>query len=161
MKSLSFKLAALLLAVSLLLSGCSIVDLLNGIGHGIDLFSDLEVIEDMMQLRDFVTEQIGQGNYEFSFTYQGSEPFDPGIIAQMSGTCFVLSIQQGSVYHITLTKYPGERIVDAYISDDTSALSADERETLKKAVEMVMNGEIKDSKTQIMILKADTYLKSQ
>ena len=32
---------------------------------------------------------------------------------------------------------------------------------LEKAVEMVMNGEIKDSKTQVMILKADKYLKNQ
>ena len=32
---------------------------------------------------------------------------------------------------------------------------------LKKAVEMVMNGEIRDSKTQIMILKADKYLNNK
>jgi type II secretory ATPase GspE/PulE/Tfp pilus assembly ATPase PilB-like protein len=28
---------------------------------------------------------------------------------------------------------------------------------LRKAVEMVMTGEIRDSKTQVMILKADKY----
>ena len=32
---------------------------------------------------------------------------------------------------------------------------------LKKAVEMVMNGEIKDAKTQVMILKADKYLNNK
>lgn len=32
---------------------------------------------------------------------------------------------------------------------------------LEKAVQMVMNGEIKDSKTQIMILKAEKYLKAE
>ncbi len=32
---------------------------------------------------------------------------------------------------------------------------------LKKAVEMVMNGEIRDSKTQVMILKADKYINNK
>ena len=141
MKSLSFKLAALLLALALLLSGCGVMDLLSllqeGTGQKLDLFLDLEVIEDMMQLRDFVTEQIGQGKYEFSFQYKGSEPFDPAVIAQMSGSCFVLSIQQGAAYHISLTRYPGDRIVEAYASGDTSALSAEECQALEKAVEMV------------------------
>ena len=36
-----------------------------------------------------------------------------------------------------------------------------EKYPLDTLVKMVMNGEIKDSKTQVMILKADKYLKNQ
>ncbi len=141
MRSFSFKLAAVLITVSLLLSGCAFLYPFSlwpdGTGQSTDPFSDLESIGDLLQLRDFAAEQMAQGNLEFSFKYKGTEPFDPGIIAQMSGACFVRAVQQGTVYHITLTQFPGDRIVNAYFSGDSSALSQEESKALEIAVEMV------------------------
>lgn len=139
--------AALLLLSAALLAGCDALwSAIDSAGNDIfdfqrpDRYLDEPVypeIEDLLALRAFVAEQMAQENLEFSFEYTGAEPFDPGIIAQMSGTCFVLSVQQDKVFHITLTEFPGDRIVDAYVSGDSSALSADESKVLEKASEMV------------------------
>lgn len=160
MRSFSFKLAAVWIAVSLLLSGCAFLHPLSlwpdGSGRSSDPFSDLRSIENMLQLRDFVAEQMVQGNLKFSFKYEGTDPFDPGIIAQMSGTCFVRAVQQGSAYHITLTQFPGDRIVNAYFSEDTSALSRDEMMVLEKAVEMVAQArESADTNWELELLLHD------
>lgn len=99
--------------------------------------SDLEQIDDMIELRDYVLSQVKEGNLEFSFLYDGYEEIDPGLIAQMAGVCFVRVTQRGEEYDVELTQFPGDRIVDAYFNDDTSYLTEDEFLALEKAVEMV------------------------
>lgn len=131
----------------LLLSGCFFLmdDASNseigkiGIGNleqSID-YSDYEEIEDLLELRDFVIEQIEDDNLEFSFVYSGEEDLDPGVIAQMGGVCFVKYVQEGKLYTVSVTEFPGARIVDAFFKDDTSKLNEDECLALEKAVEMV------------------------
>lgn len=131
------------LCLALLLSGCSVIDgIAEGIfgtaepGAQIDP-SEYEDIGDLLQLRDFVAEQRQQGLLEFSFIYSGSEDLDPGVVAQMSGTCFVKAVQQGTLYHITLTEFPGERIVKAYFSGDSTNLTEPEKEAMEIAEQMV------------------------
>ena len=85
--------------------------------------SDLEQIDDMIELRDYVLSQVKEGNLEFSFLYDGYEEIDPGLIAQMAGVCFVRVTQRGEEYDVELTQFPGDRIVDAYFNDDTSYLT--------------------------------------
>lgn len=98
---------------------------------------EYEEIASLLELRDHVIQQVEADKLEFSFLYSGTEKLDPGMIAQMAGACFVRSVQEGDVYHITLSEFPGTRIVDAYFSEDTSSLSRDEIRVLEKAVEMV------------------------
>lgn len=94
-------------------------------------------ISDMFALRDYVVAQRKNGNTEFSFQYSGAEEIDPGMIAQMGDACYVKMLQEGNIYHLELTLFPGERIVNAYRANETETLSQKEKQALQIAKEMV------------------------
>lgn len=100
-------------------------------------------ISSVLQLRDHIARQREQGNTEITFVYTGVEEIDPGIVAQMADVCYVKMIQEGNVYRLEMTVFPGERIVDAYFSGTTESLSLDEKKALEIAAEIV-----KDAKDQ-------------
>lgn len=99
--------------------------------------SEYEEISDLLELRDYVAEQIAKDHLEFSFIYSGEEELDPGVIAKMGGVCFVKYVQEGNLIQVTMTEFPGSRIVDAYFADDTSHLTEDEQLALDKALELL------------------------
>ena len=97
---------------------------------------------------------------------KGEDPFEAGKreLKEETGAVANKYISLGRLY--PTPGYCGE-IIHMYLATELEfgEQNPDEDEflevykiSLEKAVEMVMNGEIKDSKTQIMILKADKYL---
>ena len=131
-----------LLAVMLLLPGCEIVSPLDEylpVASEPD-YSAYPQIENTIALRDFVVEQQKKDILEFSLVYTGAEPLPEDIFTKVTEACFVSYSQQGDgpwLYNVTLTEFPGQRIADAYFSQDHFNLSADEKMALDVAVEMV------------------------
>lgn len=98
--------------------------------------TDYTEISDQDALRNYVLEMSDADELQFSFVYTGKDKPDPGVIAQMAGACFVEIIQEGDIHHVTLTEFPGSRIVDAYFSNDAEKLTEDEQLALEEAVKI-------------------------
>ncbi len=136
-------LCVLLVLCMILFSGCVYPDLdeLEQLlfPNRID-YDSYTQINDMIQLRDYIFEQQSQDNLKMSFVYTGEDPLTGDDIIRMADACFVNMVQEGEnycLYHLTLTEFPGNRIVDAYFNDDTSSLSDDEILALNTAVDIV------------------------
>lgn len=96
---------------------------------------------DLISLRDFLNEQKATGNYEVTFLYSGEDDLlADGVTAKMTGSMSVQYSYLENRYTLTMQKYPGEKIVEAYFSGDTTQLTADELETLVIAEEIVNYG---------------------
>lgn len=94
-------------------------------------------IDNLVHLRDYMHENIEAGNLEFSFVYTGEEYLPAQLIAQMTSAAYIEFLLEDDVYNITVTQYPGDRIVDAYLSGDTSRLDDTELEAMDMALDMV------------------------
>lgn len=137
--------ALCLIISALLFSGCdNVLDKLSGSYDDMmnshqtpSAGEDYPELEDMTALREFVLEMSEDNEWQYSFIYSGNDFPDPGILAQLSGACFIEVIQEGTVYHINLTEFPGSRIVSAYFSGQTENLSDDEQLALDAAVDVV------------------------
>lgn len=96
---------------------------------------------DLISLRDFLNEEKAFGNYEVTFLYNGTDDLlAEDVTAKMTGSMFVNYSYIDNKYTLTMQKYPGERIVEAYQSGDVSRLSADELQALEIAEEIVRFG---------------------
>lgn len=109
--------------------------------HSDDESSDYPVISDAEELRDFLYASIEKGDYDPKFSYTGDEDdITARNIARILSAYFVKirSLSDGeNNWQVLYTEYPGDRIVAAYQNDDTSELSADEKEALNVAIEVV------------------------
>ncbi len=110
-----------------------------------------------------VTLEVPAGKLE-----KGEDPTEAALreLSEETGITAKNIVSLGALY---TTPALIDEIIYMYIATDLvegeQHLDEDEfvnaiRIPLKKAVEMVMNGEIKDSKTQLMILKAEKHLNS-
>lgn len=97
-------------------------------------------------LRDYMNAQKEADILKFSFEYTG-KTLNVHTIAQMTNACLINLNQTGTVYTVTVTEYPGDRIVDAYVSGNVSKLTADERAAMNKAVQLVNQAKAKTSNT--------------
>ncbi len=108
-----------------------------------------------------VTLEVPAGKLE-----KGEDPTEAALreLSEETGITAKKIVSLGALY---TTPALIDEIIYMYIATDLvegeQHLDDDEfvnaiRIPLKKAVDMVMNGEIKDSKTQLMILKAEKYL---
>lgn len=96
---------------------------------------------DLISLRDFLNDQKAAGNYEVTFLYSNEDELTAeGVTAKMTGSMSVHYSYLDNRYTLTMCKYPGEKIVEAYFSGDTSQLTEDELETLVIAEEIVNYG---------------------
>lgn len=96
---------------------------------------------DLISLRDYINEQRDSGNNQVDFFYYGTEDlWEEGRLAGMCGAMSVHVSQLADYHTVTLLKYPGDKIVEAYKSGDTSALTQDELLTLARAEEIVNFG---------------------
>ena len=136
-------LCILLVFSFILLSGCSYIDLdeLEQIvsTYFID-YDSYEQIQDKAELRNYIKQQQEQGILEISFVYNGEGDVVGDDILCAADACYVSIIREGEnqcLYHITLTEFPGKRIADAYLRNDTSLLSADELLALDVATQIV------------------------
>jgi len=78
-----------------------------------------------------------------SFFYKGEDEFTAEMIARMISASYINYTNLGDLYTITITEYPGDHIVDAYFKKDDSALNADEKKAMEKAIEMVSTAKSK------------------
>ena len=93
---------------------------------------------DLISLRDFLNEQKATGNYEVTFLYDGEENLlIDGTLAKMTSSMSTHFSYLDNQYTLTMRKYPGEKIVDAYFSGNTADLTADELHALEAAKEIV------------------------
>ena len=97
-------------------------------------------------LRDHMTAKKEADILQFTFEYTGAT-LTPRTVAQMTNACLVNLKRNGTVYTATLTEYPGDHIVDAYFSGDSSKLTADERTVMNKALQMVNQAKAQASNT--------------
>ena len=100
----------------------------------------------LVALRDYMTAQIESDILKFTFDYTG-EQLSARLIAQMTSSCCVSLNQNGTVYTVTIYEYPGDRIVDAYRSGDSSKLNSAERTAMNKALQLVKEAKAKASGT--------------
>ena len=96
---------------------------------------------DLISLRDFLNEQKAAGNYEVTFLYDGEEDLlIDGTLAKMTSSMSTHYSYLDNQYTLTMRKYPGEKIVDAYFSGNTADLTTEELQTLEAAKEIVAFG---------------------
>lgn len=88
-------------------------------------------------LRDYMNATADSGTLDFSFYYTGSETLTAQQLAQILSCCYIYYNQDGNLYHVTITEYPGDRMVDAWQSSDRSGLNPAEVQTLDYAIDLV------------------------
>lgn len=94
-------------------------------------------IDNLLDLRDYMNARIANDELVFSFYFTGDAWFDAQKIAQMTSACYIYYEWQGNRYQVTVTEYPGDRMVDAYFSGDYSGLNQDEMLALNIAIDAV------------------------
>jgi len=99
----------------------------------------IPTISSKTDLRDYMNAVVDSGTLGFSFYYTGSEPPTAQEIAQILSCCYISYDCSGDLYHVTVTEYPGDRIVDAWQNADRSELTATESRALDYAVDLVEN----------------------
>lgn len=131
------KLLSILLIVALLIAAqyFGIIDI-PSLGDVVQR-SEYTAISDLESLRDHMHEQVENGNLSFSFRYTGSDDLSAELLARLSSGCSIHYSYQGNVYHVTVTQYPGDRVVQAYRSGDTSDLTPGELQVLEKAEDIL------------------------
>lgn len=103
-----------------------------------DEHDSVAVIGDLVEFRDFINENKENGILDVEFIYTGNpDELDGTTIARISTACCINYAEVGGRYYVTVFEYPGDRIADAYLSKDTSALNKDELKTLSVAKRML------------------------
>ena len=92
---------------------------------------------DLVSLSFYLNDMKSADVLDIRFQYSGNDVFDAGTIARMTNACYVTYYEENGLYELRLTEYPGDRIVDAWFSGDTSLLSEDELNAMNKAAEIV------------------------
>lgn len=91
----------------------------------------------LTSLRDYLNQQKNKDVFEIPFKYKGSDELTPRMLAQMVSALFVNYKTSGDLRKLTVTEYPGDHIVDAYFSGNSSSLTANEKKAMDKAIQMV------------------------
>lgn len=124
------------------LSGCSlsIPDIFGGSGQtGITINSPEELIAHLNRQREC-------GVYETTVQYSqelSESEFD--LLLDCTSVMHMGYTARGNEYTFTMTPYPGERIANAYFSQNTSGLNSDEIQALQIAQQMVSQAKEKTS----------------
>lgn len=102
---------------------------------------ELVTLADRNELKAFVLEQEAQGQLEFSLKFTGNTNLvTADSLSQILAALYVdveRDTEDRKVFHVSVTEFPGDRMVDAYLSGDTSTLTEEERAALEIAVRMV------------------------
>lgn len=100
-------------------------------------------IATLTELRDYLNEQVAQGNLQIAFECTGDKSqMTAQTMSRMVNAMFIRTLTEDSspnVIHVAVIQFPGDRIVAAHKSGDTSALTEDEERALKKAEGIVEN----------------------
>ena len=103
-----------------------------------DPYEALPEFDTLDEVRDYMNGKKEADIFDFEFFYTGDKTkLDGPTIARITSSCLIYHAINGDKYKVTLVEYPGDRIVDAYFSGDSSTLTANEVRALNKAVSMV------------------------
>ncbi len=91
----------------------------------------------LLSLRDYLNMQKKADVLDFSFKYTGTDKFTAQMIAQMTNAYYISYTNSGNLYDIEITEYPGDHIVDAWKTNNTTSLTFDEKLTLDMAISIV------------------------
>jgi len=92
-----------------------------------------------MDLRDYLRSREEMGCTDFSFYYTPTTvDISSQNIARVGGYFYVQTQVEGDLCTVHVLEYPGERMVDAWRSGDTSALTEPERQALAIALDLVV-----------------------
>ena len=94
-------------------------------------------LSNLSEVCDYLNAKKEANILKFSFNYIGSAELNAQLLARMTSAYYVSYTRTLDRYDIVITEYPGDRIVDAWKSNNTSNLSSAERQTLDEAVKMV------------------------
>lgn len=92
------------------------------------------------ELSRYLNRQKENNVFQNSFYYKGSEEFTLQTLAQMVSCFYISNTQHGidsDLYNITISEYPGDRIIDYYFGNNQVTLTADEQKALAQASQMV------------------------
>ena len=93
---------------------------------------------ELVSLGEYLNDMKKADIMDIRFIYLGIDPLDGPMLARMTNACYVSYYENGrGLYELHLTEYPGDRIVDAWFSGDTSNLNESELYAMNTAVEMV------------------------
>ena len=95
------------------------------------------IISDLLSLRDYLNRQKDADILSFSFRYEGRETLSAQMLARMTNAYYISCNNIGDRYDIVITEFPGDRIVDAWRSGNTSMLDDNEIKSMNMAVNMV------------------------
>ena len=99
--------------------------------------ADSPEISDRIALRDYLNAQYAAGETVISFTYSGddlSAEKQTNLFYNMTNVLYINLEKWGEDrFRVTLTPYPGDRMLQAYRTNDESTLSADEKKALNEA----------------------------
>ena len=100
--------------------------------------SDLTELSDQTALCAYLNEQYAAGETEVAFRYTGKDlsQINNSLFYDMTNALAVrtrISTDRPDCFYVTLTPYPGDRMLQAYRTSDESGLSADEKKALAKA----------------------------
>lgn len=90
-------------------------------------------------LRDYMNTQVDSGTLDFSFYYTRGGLLTARQLAQILNCCYIECSWEGNLYHVTVTEYPGDRMVDAWINANRSGLTETESQVLDYALDLVQN----------------------
>ena len=100
----------------------------------------ITVLDSRDELKAYVTGQVAGGAKELEFQFTGNTKLvSTEALTQMLATFHVVvdrDTENRQLYRITVIPFPGDRIVDAYRSGDSSALSEEEQQAMALAVQM-------------------------
>lgn len=89
------------------------------------------------EVRDFMKSQLAMEEMHMSFRYLGEDYLDAQRMARMLCAFYVSYVQDGNIFHVSVTEYPGDRMARAYHTGDESCLYEEEVRTLRTAVDLV------------------------
>jgi len=102
---------------------------------------EFPTLDNVVEMRDFMYENVNQGILEFSFDYTGNtNRVNSETMAEILAALHV-SVEKVPEHRIRylakVTLFPGDRIANAYINGDTSGLNEDELLALDAAIALV------------------------
>lgn len=122
--------------------------------------TEITKISSLTELRDYLNGNKAQDIFELRFEYDGE--LDGETIARISNACCInWRVENGNEYYVTVFEYPGERMIDAHLSGDTSGLDEDELRTLEAAKQIVEEAkEITENDFELELLLHDAIMKN-
>ncbi len=147
-------LAALILVLALLLPSAAVLPASAALAAPLyQRSTDAPSFTSVEEMQDYLLQCVDQRMQTVTFYMDPSlDKISAGEFCRLASLFFCSSNYSASTgrYELQITYYPGTRIADAYASGDLSGLTAEERQTLEKAQQVVQQA-VSESKTNLIL----------